>query len=131
VVRALKHQHCRSLHQDDPRRRKSDPNPLSPVKTNPLVETVLFNLFSTSLPRGTEGSNPAPSRGDRPFMCVVDGSLKICGIEDLRIADGSVMPWDHDRQHHGGPGDHWSAPPTDSLHLPNLILARPRVGCSL
>jgi choline dehydrogenase len=25
-------------------------------------------------------------------MSVVDGSLKVCGIENVRIADGSVMP---------------------------------------
>jgi choline dehydrogenase len=28
----------------------------------------------------------------RDAMSVVDGSLKVCGIEGLRIADGSVMP---------------------------------------
>jgi choline dehydrogenase-like flavoprotein len=36
----------------------------------------------------------------RDSMSVVDGQLKVYGIENLRIADGSIMPRDQ-RQHHG------------------------------
>jgi choline dehydrogenase len=28
----------------------------------------------------------------RDPMSVVDGQLKVCGIDNLRIADGSIMP---------------------------------------
>ena len=28
----------------------------------------------------------------RDFMSVVDGKLKVYGIENLRVADGSIMP---------------------------------------
>lgn len=32
----------------------------------------------------------------RNHMSVVDGSLKVYGMEGLRIADASVLPWQHD-----------------------------------
>jgi choline dehydrogenase len=40
------------------------------------------------------------SKMGRDSMSVVDAQLKVYGIENLRIADGSIMPRDH-RQHDG------------------------------
>ena len=41
----------------------------------------------------------------RDSMSVVGGQLKVYGIENLRIADGSIMPRDH-RQYHGSVHHH-------------------------
>ena len=41
--------------------------------------------------RGVSGTRPAARMG-RDEMSVVDGEFKVHGIEDLRVADGSIMP---------------------------------------
>jgi choline dehydrogenase len=37
----------------------------------------------------------------RDVMSVVDSSLKVYGIDGLRVADASILPTSHNRQHHG------------------------------
>jgi len=41
---------------------------------------------------GTFSHQSGTAKMDRDAMSVVDGSLKVYGIESLRIADGSIMP---------------------------------------
>jgi GMC oxidoreductase len=43
----------------------------------------------------------------RDSMSVVDGKLKVYGIDNLRIADGSIMPRINERQHYGPLRCHW------------------------
>jgi len=47
----------------------------------------------------------------RDAMSVVDGDLKVYGIDNLRIADGSAMPRTTAWQHHGTMCRHWGSAP--------------------
>jgi choline dehydrogenase len=50
----------------------------------------LSNSVATDLVR--TGINAAPPKFGRDAMSVVDGRLKVHGIDGLRIADASIMP---------------------------------------